>query len=47
METKEEKCEKCVDDEPLQETDNETATSLQEKGTVFKNLSTHVWVVVY
>lgn len=34
METKEEKCEKCVDAEPSQETDNETdnSKSLQEKG---------------
>jgi len=44
METKEEKCEKCVDAEPSQETDNETnnATSLQEKGKVFKHLNTDV-----
>ena len=49
METKEEKCEKCVDAEPSQETDNETnnATALQEKGKVFKNLNTDVWVVAY
>jgi hypothetical protein len=49
METKEEKCEKCVDAEPSQETDNDTnnATALQEKGKVFKNLSTDVRVVAY
>jgi hypothetical protein len=42
METKEEKYEKCLDAEPSQETDNETnnATSLKERGKVFKHLNT-------
>jgi hypothetical protein len=49
METKGEKYEKCVDAEPSQETDNETnnATSLQEKGKVFKHLNTDVWFAAY
>lgn len=49
METEEEKCEKCVDAEPSQETDNETdnAKSLQEKGKVFQHLDTDLWVVAY
>jgi hypothetical protein len=49
METKGEKCEKCVDAEPSQETDDETnnATALQEKGKVFQNLNTDVWFVAY
>jgi hypothetical protein len=49
METKEEKCEKCVDAEPSQETDNETdnSKSLQEKGKVFQHLDTDLWVVAY
>jgi len=40
METKEEKCEKCVDAEPSLETDN--ATLLQEKGKVVEHLNTNV-----
>jgi hypothetical protein len=49
MDTKGEKYEKCVDAEPSEETDNEknNATSLQEKGKVFKHLNTDVWVAAY
>jgi hypothetical protein len=47
METKEEKCDKYVDAEPSQETDNETdnATSLQAKGSIVQLLDRELWVV--